>query len=141
MWLFTCIQECVLFFPLHFGDPGLTSIKRAPLCRHLSSVLASLARQYPSTRFLQVSAARLGFGVSSTSGLLDEREDTAGEDEDGDHGDYDARLLKAEEESADVTPTLLVYCNGDLIHNLVRIDLEPDWGVGKESDVRTLLLK
>lgn len=79
--------------------------------------------------------------MSSTSGLLDEREDTAGEDEDGDDGDYDARLLKAEEESADVTPTLLVYCNGDLIHNLVRIDLEPDWGVGKESDVRTLLLK
>lgn len=105
-------------------------------------MLASLARQYRHERFLQVSAARVGFGVTSNSGLLHDSGDGAGEDEEGDqHEDFDIRMSTAEEESSDVTPTLLVYRAGELIHNLVRVDLEPDWKQGTEADVRGLLTR
>ena len=46
-----------------------------------------------------------------------------------------------DEQAADVVPTLLVYQAGRLVHNLVRVDLDEDWGRGEERDVRDLLMR
>lgn len=74
-------------------------------CNHLTSSLSSLARQRPTTKFIQVQADVIDFGG-------------------GDH---------------DVLPTILVYKHGDLVANLVRIDLDQQWGKGEERDVERVI--
>lgn len=105
----------------------------AVACAQLSSALKSIARQYPHVKFLQVRAIRIGFGSSALQ--------QHGDDEDHDESESDKILREAaaEEEAVDVLPTILVYRSGQLVHNLVRADLDPRWGKGEERDVLDLL--
>lgn len=95
--------------------------KAVAQCNSLTSSLASLARQYPRTKFLQVQAAAIGFGKSSND-----------DDEEEEYDEYNPKTLE-------VLPTVLVYKAGVLVANLVRVDLDPAWGQGREQDVRDLL--
>lgn len=95
--------------------------KAVEQCNSLTSSLASLARQYPRTKFLQVQAAAIGFGKSSGQ-----------DEEDEEYDEFDSSTLE-------VLPTVLVYKGGVLVANLVRVDLDPLWGQGREKDVRDLL--
>lgn len=91
--------------------------KAVAQCNSLTASLASLARLYPRTKFLQVQASAIGFGH---------------EEEEEEYDELDAKTLE-------VLPTLLVYRAGRLVANLVRVDLDPMWGHGREQDVRDLL--
>ncbi|TKY86407.1 hypothetical protein EX895_004556 [Sporisorium graminicola] len=110
-------------------DPHVTIIihiysKAVAQCNALTASLASLARVYPHTKFLQVQAAAIGFGRSG-----DEDEEDGEEEFD----EYNSKTLQ-------VLPTVLVYTAGKLVANLVRLDLDPLWRQGTEQDVRDLLL-
>ncbi|EPQ29375.1 uncharacterized protein PFL1_03130 [Pseudozyma flocculosa PF-1] len=101
-------------------------------CAVLTSALSSLARTYPRTKFLQVQASAIGFGGARPrhdDGTIDE------DDEEDEGGDARARQDRA----ADVLPTLLVYRGGELVANLVRVDLEEAWRGGTEPAIRDLL--
>lgn len=91
-----------------------------PACARLTASLASLARLYPHTKFLQARASDIGFGT----GGADPSED-----------DEESRLDKA----AELVPTLLVYRAGVVVANLVRVDLDEAWGGGEERSIRELL--
>ncbi|KAJ1020732.1 hypothetical protein NDA16_004124 [Ustilago loliicola] len=93
-------------------------------CNVLTASLASLARQYPRTKFLQVQAAAIGFGKSANT--------DDGEEDEEEYDEYNPKTL-------DVLPTVLVYKAGTLVANLVRVDLDPMWKQGREQDVRDLL--
>lgn len=95
--------------------------KAVEQCNVLTASLASLARQFPRTKFLQVQAAAIGFGKSTN--------------EDDDEEEYDEFNPK----TLEVLPTMLVYKAGELVANLVRVDLDPMWRHGREQDVRDLL--
>lgn len=84
----------------------------------LTSALSSLARMHPKTKFLQVRAGSIGFG--------------SGGKHDGDADDLD-------EEAEEIVPTLLVYKAGNIVANLVRIDMDEGWGDGSERCVREIL--
>lgn len=98
--------------------------KAVAQCNVLTSSLASLARQYPQTKFLQVQAAAIGFGNSAP-----EDDD---EDDDEEYDEYNTKTLE-------VLPTVLVYKAGKLVANLVRVDLDPMWKQAREQDIRNLL--
>ncbi|KAN0064521.1 hypothetical protein ACQY0O_002149 [Thecaphora frezii] len=108
--------------------------KAVSACAVLTNTLSSLARNYPRTKFLQVQAAAIGFGGASHGlaggGIEEEDED----DEDGD-------ALSREQRAMDVLPTLLVYKGGQLVANLVRIDLDDAWRGGSEPAIRDLLAR
>jgi hypothetical protein len=87
-------------------------------CAQLTSALSSLARMHTHVKFIQVRAGSIGFGSGGKE---------AGDEIEGDQA--------AEE----VVPTLLVYKGGQLIANLVRVDLEEEWKDGQERNVRDLL--
>lgn len=113
-------------------------------CYALDEVLARLARMYPETKFVRARAAALGFASTSLSSsssrvrsksdgmpgrFIDDDEedpyvDEAGEklyydeDEDEDEGEPE------EDVDTDMLPTLLVYRDGELVHNWVRVDWE-----------------
>ncbi|KAJ7596079.1 hypothetical protein C8J56DRAFT_923996 [Mycena floridula] len=118
-------------------------------CFLLDETLAQLARIHPDTKFLRCRAAALGFAstapsTSSSHGfsrpprpssrrnddddLFDEKADDDNS-ENGDDGDDDAVDL-------DMLPTLLVYRDGELVHNWVRVD----WEAGR-AGVEELLEK
>lgn len=94
--------------------------KAVAQCNVLTSSLASLARQYPHTKFLQVQAAAIGFGRN------------ADDDQDEEFDEFNSKTLE-------VLPTVLVYKAGKLVANLVRVDLDPMWNKGSEQDLRDLL--
>ncbi|CCF49613.1 hypothetical protein NDA11_003742 [Ustilago hordei] len=98
--------------------------KAVAQCNVLTASLASLARQYPRTKFLQVQAAAIGFGKSANT--------DDGEDDEEEYDEYNPKTLE-------VLPTVLVYKAGTLVANLVRVDLDPMWKHGREQDVRDLL--
>ncbi|SJX62219.1 related to Phosducin [Sporisorium reilianum f. sp. reilianum] len=95
--------------------------KAVAQCNALTASLASLARVYPHTKFLQVQAAAIGFGRSDD------------DDDEEEFDDYSSKTLQ-------VLPTVLVYRAGRLVANLVRLDLDPLWRQGTEQDVRDLLV-
>lgn len=51
----------------------------------------------------------------------------------------DASVIAFGGQDEDVLPTVLIYRGGELLANLVRIDLEPEWGAGQEKDVAHVL--
>ncbi|CDW96823.1 hypothetical protein [Sporisorium scitamineum] len=109
-------------------DPSVTIVihiysKAVAQCNALTASLASLARLYPHTKFLQVQAAAIGFGRSDDDDDEDEEE----------FDEYNSKTLQ-------VLPTVLVYRAGKLVANLVRLDLDSLWRQGTEQDVRNLLL-
>ncbi|KAF8634089.1 hypothetical protein AX15_001091 [Amanita polypyramis BW_CC] len=101
-------------------------------CEDLDDTLAHLARLHPSTKFLRARASALGFASSSKplnpkkqvyrrrysnriANEYDERDKYSEDDDDSEEeGDVDLDML----------PTLLVYRDGQLVHNWVRVDWE-----------------
>lgn len=107
-------------------------------CYALDDILARLARLHPDTKFLRARAGALGFAKSSgpkasaaavtsrvnrpsrrlAGGLSDDDGDSEGDaersDEEVDDDDVDTDML----------PTMLVYRDGELVHNWVRVDWE-----------------
>ncbi|KAG1854486.1 thioredoxin-like protein [Suillus subalutaceus] len=104
----------------------------------LMNVLARLARTYPETKFVRARAAALGFASTAVPSLssrarsgmpgrfIDDDEDPY-TDEAGEMHFYDDDDDEGEQEEAvdtDMLPTLLVYRDGELVHNWVRVDWE-----------------
>ncbi|KAF9074699.1 thioredoxin-like protein [Rhodocollybia butyracea] len=110
-------------------------------CFILDDTLAHLARMYPDTKFLRCRAAALGFASTSKprlatpvtrpsrsiraqddddDGLFDEKDLRDDDDEDDPYGEDDVDL--------DMLPTMLVYRDGELVHNWVRVDWEAGEG-------------
>lgn len=114
-------------------------------CFALDEMLARLARMYPETKFLRARAAALGFAStavsstpsyrvrSKTNGMPgrfidddDDEEDPYSDgvnekpyyDDEEDEGDQEENV------DTDMLPTLLVYRDGELVHNWVRVDWE-----------------
>lgn len=69
-------------------------------------------------KFLQVRAGSIGFG-SAGKEVEDE--------------------VEADEAAEEIVPTILVYRAGQLIANLVRVDLEEAWRGGEEQNIRDIL--
>ncbi|KAG6896147.1 hypothetical protein C0992_010005 [Termitomyces sp. T32_za158] len=114
-------EERGVWVVVHLYD---SSLER---CYVVDSTLARLARLYSDTKFLRVRAAALGFAKkSSPSSIMSKsrhRDDSddpygeEGEDEDEDNEDDD-------DIDRDVLPTMLVYRDGELVYNWVRVDWE-----------------
>jgi hypothetical protein len=108
---------------------------------------------YPETKFLRARAAALGFASSASSSrvrrfaMSDKMPGRFDDDEEDPYADgadekayYDDEEEEDEEEEDDVDtdmlPTLLVYRDGELVHNWVRVD----WEAGK-AGVEDLLAR
>ncbi|KAF5343572.1 hypothetical protein D9758_012976 [Tetrapyrgos nigripes] len=152
-------EERGVWVVVHLYEP---SVER---CFILDDTLAQLARLYPDTKFLRCRASALGFASSSSSTASssysrkptstihrplrrlreedDEDEDELGlpsndryrDDDDYEDGDDEDRY---DEDSVDtdMLPTMLVYRDGELVHNWVRVD----WEAG-EDGIEELLSK
>lgn len=133
-------EDSGVWVVVHLYDPSLDR------CYDLDDTLARLARMYPQTKFLRARAAALGFaskGLAPRSHksysrqqampgrYVDNDEDEVfGNDEDTDEKTpyYDDEEENEEVEvDTDMLPTLLVYRDGQLVHNWVRVD----WEAGK----------
>ena len=106
--------------------------------------LARLAREFPDVKFLRARATVLGFAslnknkakshIARPRPRQDDDEDdpyvdTEGEDED------EAEDFRDDDVDLDVLPTMLVYRNGELVFNWVRVDWEAG-GAGVEELLR-----
>ncbi|CCM02714.1 uncharacterized protein FIBRA_04820 [Fibroporia radiculosa] len=110
-------------------------------CAALDDKLSSLARVYPSVKFLHVRAGALGFAslkksTPSTSGYpsrFPTTHDDDGDDPYGNESDEDDKGEDAgwedDDVDTDVLPTMLVYRGGILEHNWVRVDWEAQTGI------------
>lgn len=117
---------------VHIYEPSLER------CDQLDDKLSQLARLYPTTKFLRARASALGFAQSTSAASRrpvgssinrpkrsvpgDFDEDDPYGDEEGDEDDED--LIDEEDVDLDMLPTMLVYRDGDLVHNWVRVDWE-----------------
>ena len=101
--------------------------------------MARLARSFPDTKFLRAKASALGFATTKSSSkshkfgtplksLREEDEDKEEDDGEGfDEKDkYDDEDSETDDVDLDMLPTMLVYLNGELVHNWVRVDWEAD---------------
>lgn len=111
-------------------------------CYALDEMLARLARAYPETKFVRARAAALGFASTASSSLstrvrsksdgmpgrfIDDDEEDPYADGAGEKPYYDDDDEEGEQEEdvdTDMLPTLLVYRDGELVHNWVRVDWE-----------------
>ena len=111
-------------------------------CYALDEMLARLARTYPETKFLRARAAALGFASAGTSSsrtkgftrldkmpgrFVDDDEEDPYADGAVEKAYYDDEEEADDEEDdvdTDMLPTLLVYRDGELVHNWVRVDWE-----------------
>jgi hypothetical protein len=73
---------------------------------------------HTNIKFIQVRAGSIGFG-------------SGGKEVDD--------VIEGDEKAEEVVPTLLVYKGGQLVANLVRVDLEAEWKDGEERNVRDIL--
>ncbi|KAF9448020.1 thioredoxin-like protein, partial [Macrolepiota fuliginosa MF-IS2] len=133
-------EERGIWVVVHIYDPSLDR------CYLLDDLLAQLAKENPTTKFLRARATALGFALLSKSqskprliqrqGRISKKDDDDDEffsdeqDEDDDHGSQ----LDDEDIDLEMLPTLLVYRDGELVHNWVRVD----W-VAEEGGVDELL--
>ncbi|GMK54648.1 hypothetical protein CspeluHIS016_0112340 [Cutaneotrichosporon spelunceum] len=107
------------------GDGYLAAVERSgwvlvaiyePDMDRCDALLAALpAAGVPAVR---ARATRIGFSLLSPDTRVDYDYDSDGDDDDGVRAD------------PDVLPTLLVYRDGELRHNWVRVDLEPMYAAG-----------
>ncbi|KIY46701.1 hypothetical protein FISHEDRAFT_46799 [Fistulina hepatica ATCC 64428] len=121
---------------VHLYDPSLER------CHILDENLTRLARLHPETKFLRARAAALGFASTGAS-IRDKyaskstsvRKQPRDDDEDDPFSAESDDLPCDEEDSydeyedgvdLDMLPTMLVYRDGNLVHNWVRIDWEAD---------------
>lgn len=112
-------------------------------CYALDEMLARLARTYPETKFVRARAAALGFASTAMSSkasrvrsklngmpgrfIDDDDEEDPYADGIGEKPYYDDDEEEEEQEEdvdTDMLPTLLVYRDGELVHNWVRVDWE-----------------
>jgi hypothetical protein len=106
-------------------------------CYLVDETLARLARSFPDTKFLRAKASALGFATTKSSSKSHQfgtplkslrEEDEDAEDDGGDGFDekdkYDDEDSEADDVDLDMLPTMLVYLNGELVHNWVRVDWE-----------------
>ncbi|KAJ3541881.1 hypothetical protein NMY22_g3712 [Coprinellus aureogranulatus] len=121
-------EERGIWVVVHLFDPSLDR------CYAVDETLSRLARQYPDTKFLRARAAALGFASNTTSlskrpssnrrmkrVAEDDEDDPYGSDpESQDEGD----LVHEDDVDLDMLPTLLVYRDGELVFNWVRVDWE-----------------
>lgn len=106
----------------------LLDAKSLERCYIVDSTLARLARLYSNTKFLRVRAAVLGFAKkSSASSTMSKSryQDKDGDDPYGEEGEEEEDDIEEDYDiDLDVLPTMLVYRDGELIHNWVRVDWE-----------------
>ncbi|KAI6000942.1 thioredoxin-like protein, partial [Pisolithus marmoratus] len=133
-------EDSGVWVVVHLYDPSLDR------CYDLDDTLSRLARVYPQTKFLRARAAALGFASKGPATkrhrsyskqqampgryIDDDDDDLFGNDEDTDEKTpyYDDEEEDDEVEvDTDMLPTLLVYRDGQLVHNWVRVD----WEAGK----------
>ncbi|TFK30242.1 thioredoxin-like protein [Coprinopsis marcescibilis] len=125
---------------VHLYDPSLER------CYLLDDKLSRLARIYPDTKFLRAKAASLGFTaptrtsrpkpssqVKTLKPLRVDDDDPYGSDTEESPEDD---IVDEDDIDLDMLPTLLVYRNGQLVHNWVRVD----WEV-KDMDIEDFLDK
>ncbi|KAH7884053.1 thioredoxin-like protein [Phlebopus sp. FC_14] len=124
-------------------------------CYALDDTLSRLARLYPHTKFLRARAAALGFASTGSSSrrrnhiahqqtmpgkFLDDDEDdpydNGAEEKTHYYDDEEEGEDEEEDVDTDMLPTLLVYRDGELVHNWVRVD----WEAGK-AGVEDLLAR
>lgn len=110
--------------------------KSVDRCYTLDDTLTRLARLYPQTKFLRARAAALGFASKGSSvkryappqksmpGRYVDDEDSYGDDEEGKTPYYDDEEYEEEDVDTDMLPTMLVYRDGELVYNWVRVDWE-----------------
>ncbi|KAF8446380.1 thioredoxin-like protein, partial [Boletus edulis BED1] len=110
-------------------------------CFMLDDTLSKLARLYPQTKFLRARAAALGFASKGSprkryappsrqtmpGRYMDDEDDPYVDDKDETTPYYDEDEYEEENVDTDMLPTLLVYRDGELVHNWVRVD----WEAGK----------
>ncbi|KAJ4471966.1 thioredoxin-like protein, partial [Lentinula aciculospora] len=134
-------EERGVWVVVHLYDSSLDR------CFLLDDTLAHLARMYPDTKFLRCRAAALGFATTSKPKPLSKatrpprksiRDDDDDDlfDEKDDHDDEDGDSYEEDNVDLDMLPTMLVYRDGELVHNWVRVD----WEAG-EAGVEELLDK
>ncbi|KAH6895007.1 thioredoxin-like protein [Coprinopsis sp. MPI-PUGE-AT-0042] len=130
---------------VHLYDPSLER------CYLLDEKLSRLAKTYPDTKFLRARAAALGFTAagstaapntnsstrtSRTLAMIDE-DDPYGSDEDRED---EADAVNEDDIDLDMLPTMLVYQDGELVHNWVRVDWElHDWDIESLLDKHHIL--
>ncbi|KAF8912092.1 thioredoxin-like protein [Gymnopilus junonius] len=123
-------EEMGTWVVVHLYD---SSLER---CYTVDETLARVARAYPDTKFLRVKASSLGFASLNNSSKPnpiasrlksvseDDEEDPYAYDEKGDYDEEEEDGYEDEEVDLDMLPTMLVYRNGQLVHNWVRVDWE-----------------
>jgi len=131
-------EERGIWVVVHLYD---SSLER---CYLLDERLSRLAKGYPNTKFLRAKASALGFTsggsrksapasrVSKPMRAIDE-DDPYGSDEAEDESES---VVDDDDIDLDMLPTMLVYRDGELVHNWVRVDWEL-----KDFDVESLLEK
>ncbi|EIW85959.1 hypothetical protein CONPUDRAFT_160873 [Coniophora puteana RWD-64-598 SS2] len=128
-------EERGVWVVVHLYDSSLDR------CYKLDDTLARLARQYPQTKFLHARAAALGFAstrssgqpartglsvsrVSKMPGRFDDDDEDPYDDGQADEKYYSDDEEEEEDVDTDMLPTMLVYRDGELVHNWVRVDWE-----------------
>ncbi|KAJ7163612.1 thioredoxin-like protein [Mycena crocata] len=132
---------------VHLYEPSLDR------CYLLDDTLSRLARIYSDTKFLRARASGLGFATTATSSSssrampqLRRATRTHHDDTDDPYNEKDIEDDEEEEEiyeddvDFDVLPTMLVYRDGELVHNWVRVDWEAgDAGIEELLDHHHIL--
>jgi len=101
-------------------------------CIIMDNTLSMLARSHPSVKFVRTRAGALGFAAPSSQHRPPRIEDEDEEEEEEEEQPVDTDML----------PTMLVYRDGQLIHNWVRVD----WVIREQvksmdMDIQSLLEK
>lgn len=105
----------------------LLCTKSLERCYIVDSTLARLARLYSDTKFLRVRAAALGFAKKSSASSTLSKSRYRDDDGDATYGEEEEEEEDIEDDDdidLDVLPTMLVYRDGELVHNWVRVDWE-----------------
>ncbi|KAF9053049.1 thioredoxin-like protein, partial [Panaeolus papilionaceus] len=129
-------EQTGIWVVVHLYDPSLER------CYLIDEVLAQLARSYPETKFLRAKASALGFASKggpkpkparrALKPYREEDEDDPFQDKfhnSDDDEDDDERNDEDESDNVDLDmlPTMLVYRDGELVYNWVRVD----WDAGE----------
>jgi len=150
VWVVIHIYEPVRLFlySFRFFTPLLIFIgKTVERCSTLDSTLAVLAQTYPDTKFIRARASSLGFASTASSRSIPHRtipgqypnsRKSYDDDDDDEYENDDDDLYEDEAAGVDtdMLPTMLVYRDGDLVHNWVRVD----WEAGR-AGIEELLSK
>ena len=137
VWVVVHLYDPVSSISLSQHCPLTTFVQSLERCYLVDETLARLARSFPDTKFLRAKASALGFATTKSSSKscklgtplksLEEEDDDNGFDEKDKYDDEDSDGFDSDDVDLDMLPTMLVYLNGELVHNWVRVD----WEAGK----------